>query len=470
MTLTLIVPITQSWIEDEDLQKMYLKYQEWKAWYTADMAELANYYSRIAYTPTAQGWYDSFEARTHREELLHVPLAGDMASISANLLFSEPVKITSSSEANQKFLDDLVMNIGFQNLCIEGEEIKSGYGSLYAKIDIDPNLADHPILTLVTADMAIPVFGPGGYLKEIKFWKVINRDNGKITRKVETRGRGYILVEIYEGDDDNLGILKEVVEDESMSTGLDRILAYHIPNRRPNKIIPGSFLGVSDYCGLEPMLTALDQIYTNWMGEIEDGRGQVYITRNALINPESGRPYFDSKVRTYVVNSIEDKFIDHVQFEIRSDEYMKAANNLVSLIVSTAGYSLQSFGMNIGGNAESGTALNIRERKSLVTASAKQRTWKPIIAEIMYDMMLVSKSFFGAKITPEKPNVELGDSIPFNVNDVAQTINMLNAAGAASTETLVRMANPELSDEAVQEEVERIMKEKGIYKGVHPED
>ena len=66
------------------------KMQEWAAWYSGDTERLANYYRYVCgYSNTAKG---RFWGKTYDDEnrpLLHVPIAGDIAGVSADLLFSE---------------------------------------------------------------------------------------------------------------------------------------------------------------------------------------------------------------------------------------------------------------------------------------------------------------------------------------------------------------------------------------------
>ena len=50
------------------------------------------------------------------------------------------------------------------------------------------------------------------------------------------------------------------------------------------------------------------------------------------------------------------KPIEATQFEIRAEQFEKTCLNLLDRIITSAGYSPQSFGLNIAGRAESGTA------------------------------------------------------------------------------------------------------------------
>jgi len=66
-------------------------------------------------------------------------------------------------------------------------------------------------------------------------------------------------------------------------------------------------------------------------------------------------------------------------------------------------------------------------------------------------------------VTPYRPAVALADSIAESTQEVAQSIELLSRAKAASTRTLVEMLHPDWSDEEIDAEVQRIMEEQGQY-------
>ena len=60
------------------------------------------------------------------------------------------------------------------------------------------------------------------------------------------------------------------------------------------------------------------------------------------------------------------------QFAIRVEEHINTILDLIERAITYAGYSPQTFGLKIEGG-ESGTALNIRERKTYITRQRKTR-------------------------------------------------------------------------------------------------
>jgi hypothetical protein len=152
--------------------------------------------------------------------------------------------------------------------------------------------------------------------------------------------------------------------------------------------------------------------------------------------------------------------ITATQFQIRADQFEKTSLNFIERIVTAAGYSPQSFGLNIQGRAESGTALAIRERKSFATKSKKEQYWQPALKQIVHLMILVHNEFLGGTLEPDSQiNVAFSDSITNDTTEVASAIKMVSDAMAASTETKVRMLHTDWDEDQIKKEVEAIKEE-----------
>ena len=166
------------------------------------------------------------------------------------------------------------------------------------------------------------------------------------------------------------------------------------------------------------------------------------------------------------------KPIEATQFEMRADQFEKTCLNLLDRIITSAGYSPQSFGLNIAGRAESGTALNVRERKSFSTTSKKQSYWEPAIKGIVTTMCTIYNAFLGGKLSNDlEVNVEFMDSVSNNLTEVSNSVKTLSDAKAISTDTKVRMVHPEWTDTQIQEEVERILNDESAGMPMdNPED
>lgn len=212
-------------------------------------------------------------------------------------------------------------------------------------------------------------------------------------------------------------------------------------------------------------MDSLDSVYTSWMRDIELAKSRIIVPEEWIEPTESGGTFNkDREVFTALdidPNSREEIGLTLNQFEIRAEEHRQSALELLDRIITHAGYNPQSFGLRIEGRAESGTALNVRERKTYITKDKKENYFKSALEDIFYVMLQIDKQKLGTSITPYKPTVEF-PPINVDVKEMSEAVNTLNAAQSATIETRVRMLHPDWKEERIQEEVEGIKQEFGL--------
>jgi A118 family predicted phage portal protein len=490
------------WIPQAHL-KIYTDYAEHEAWYSGSPERLANFYAGVIYpTQTLAGDFFSDiynntvaprqkfwgkQIYEERRTMLHIPIAKDLASTSSDLLFGESPKIRiaeaheenadADAIATQERLDEMIAKGDIQNKLLEAAETSAALGGVFLKINWDSEIAPHPVLSIAQPDSAFPEF-EWGALKAITFWKVIREEETKkeslIFRLLERHEKGKILYGLYKGTHDYLGMriglgaLPETagLQDE-IPTGIDDILVRYVANIRPNKKFRGSSYGQSDYAGLEGLMDALDEVYSSWMRDIRLGQGRIMIPESFMQRLPNGNLAFDVDREIYTlldVNPIAEKDVGITmnQFDIRTEQHKQTALELTNRIISSAGYSPQTFGLSIAGSAESGTALNIRERKSFITKAKKERYWKPALEDIFRMLLEVDSIHFGTRIVVYQPKVEFQDSITNDITQTSAAVDTLARAQSVSIATKVRMVHPDWNDTEVEIEVNKIKEENGL--------
>ena len=466
-------------------EHIYYKYAEWSAWYGSNIEQLINVYSDHMCQPYSPE--NKFNINTIKREIetyLHVPVASDISATSANLLFGEQPIIriseaqeknaSASAKATQERLDYLLNKGEVYNKLIESAESASALGGVFLKPNWDTDFLDIPIIDIVQADNAIPYF-KWGFLYEVLFHKVIKQIDNVVFRLCEYHEKGVYYNALYKGTEDNFGKRMpltylpetELLQDE-VRTGINDIMVRYIPNIKPNRMIRGSGLGNSDYQGNEGLFDSIDQVYTSWIKEIKLGQARIIVPEQWL-ERTNGKFTFNAQQEIFTALDIDPlsakgQGINQVQFDLRVDEHKTTVEQLVMQAVTDAGYSPQTFGLNIAGNAESGTALNIRERKSSITRGKKQIFFRQAIQDILQMLLMIDKAVFKTPgIDPNlTPSVEFQDSLEFNLDQTSATIEMLNRAQAISVKTKVQMAHPNWSAEEIDMEVFAINQETGI--------
>jgi A118 family predicted phage portal protein len=429
---------------------------------------------------------------------LHVPIGSDIAQTSASLLFARAPELKTTltgtaGTANQAWLDSLIDD-GFHTRLLEAGEMCAGLGGVFLRIVWDTAVKDTPWIQPVPCDVGVPRFSYDA-LQSVTFWRVLEDNGTDVLRHLEMHvpAQNQVIHGIYQGDQTDLGEVVPLsdfpaaarvigdLEGDTLSLPdmpLDASTVVYIPNIRPNKIWrdlgPEMWpLGRSDYCGIEPLMDALDECYSSWVRDVRLAKMRLIVPPEYLDNIGRGEgAVFEPERQVFEpLNMLHDSAstpaITANQFQIRWQEHSQTCQDLLNRIVQEAGYSPQSFGDYVG-NAPTATEIEARERTSLLTRQKKINYWRPGLQDAIYSLMVISKLYFGASaITPERPDIEFGEVVLPDALLLAQTVSTLAGADAASKATLVQMAHPGWSKDEVRDEVELIREETGLELAMH---
>jgi hypothetical protein len=368
---------------------------------------------------------------------------------------------------------------------LEAAELGSALKGVFLKVNWDESVADYPILSVAWPNNALPQFN-NGVLTACTFWRKMpnNTNSLAIYWLLEHHEPGLIYNWLYLGGPNNIGVSVPLTEhyqtamlEPVIETGCDGLACVYIPNMLPNRwynpdLDPpdAMWLGQSDYSGSEGLMDSLDQVYTSLLRDVELGQGRIIGPRDYMIERKDfdgkKRLEFDLQKKVYLGLDMDPTTataspLTISQFDIRADEHVNIATQLVINIVTNAGYAPQTFGINVEGMAQSGTALNIREHKSSATSAKKAEYWKPELERIFYAMQCVDVKWLGGKYKPVKPIVEMQDSFKTDISQTASAVQMLAQASALSTKTKVTMVHPDWTAAQVASEVEEIAGEQG---------
>ncbi|MEU5979397.1 capsid protein [Streptomyces sp. NPDC047315] len=477
---------------------------DWDAWYSADPDRLEQRYEDRGYRTEgppnrpaqyAHGWrgrlarwfWGQPTTAGEKRSKLHVPLAGDIARASSELLFSEPPKLFSAHDKTQKQLDQLTEG-GLHPTLLEAGEVCAALGGAYLRVVWDDTVADRPWIDVVAGDRAVPEFRYGR-LTAVTFWTVLPNDSStdqRVFRHLERHEKGRIYHGLYEGGLTSLGtprpladhpatapLAAEVDAEGGLDTGAPQHLtAAYVPNVRPARgwrhIPSAAYLGQSDFQGIESIFDALDETYSSWMRDIQNGKGRVIVADSLLQSAGPGKgATWDEERRIFTGLNMLPRAGDAdpitvVQFAIRVQEHKETCAALRDEAVQLAGYSASTFGQP-DGQAVTATEIRARNRRSLGTAGRKGLYWAPGTSDIVgaYLAVLSGFRFHVTGLDLEPPQVELQDGITEGPVELATTGELLRRAEAASTETLVRMQHPTWDDTQVDAEVAAILRESG---------
>ncbi|OAR22375.1 phage capsid protein [Streptomyces sp. ERV7] len=452
------------------------------AWYSGDRMRLARLYSHSPRPAERRRLWGrrAAEQRVGRDHRLHVPLAGDIASTSADLLFADMPAVTVTDPATQARLDQLLDEGRAQQVLLGAAEQAAALSGAFLRITWDRDLAPRPLLSVVQPDAAIPEFR-WGMLRAVNFWRELEGStSGTTWRHIERHEPGRIVHALYQGSGNNIGRAVPLTEHPetaelvdsldadgvSITTGIPDLTAVYVPNMTPNRSHRGSSLGRSDYAApVYDLFDALDETWTSWMRDIRLARARLIVPDGYLRSEGTGNgASFDEDREVWASLRIppnEGAGITLAQFAIRVEEHARTAEATMRQAAQAAGYSPQSFGLDGPGQPVTATEVDSRDQRSMVTRKKKAGHWRYGLADILHVMLQLDAVQFGQRIAPERPAVEFGDGVAESEQATATTLDLLNRAGAVSTSTKVKILHPEWDDTAVEAEVAAILAETG---------
>ena len=484
----------------------------WRAWYSGNTDHLAAVYggaTNYRANPVARQFFEvdqrraaagGYELRTfwgtvptpgQQAAKLHVPIAADIAEMSANLLWADVPQVTVDADSTDpataktttaqigRYLDDR----GHAKLR-EASELTAGLSNVYLRVVWDTALRPRPWLDVVAADAVVPEWRWGALASAI-VWRELTplADAGEVWRLLEYHTPGAIEYGVYKGGVGTLGtrmdltdhpdsedLAKRTDSQGRQATGIPRLLITHLPNVLPNRVwdgIPGAApLGRSDYAGIEPLMDSLDEAWTSWMRDLRLGKARILLPQSMLETegPGTGGTFnLEQEVRV-ALNMLDEgskDSITEVQFNIRVEEHEATCKALRLQILSSAGYSAQGFG-EAGTIAATATEVVARKEESLTTRGTKILYQRPALIEVLTTMMMVDVKHCGAQGVDSA--AELTASWPQAVQPdpeaTARALSLFDAAGSISTYMKVKMREPSWDHTDVMAEVQRIREDR----------
>jgi hypothetical protein len=492
-------------------QQAYQDMAMMDAWYAGDIEALETLYSTTRLVRQSGIWGQAKRffmgtpnpgQQSQRPNKLHVPIPAEISRVSSQILFGEMPKVeiadldgdgdepvippTARKKANARLTD--LLDDSAHAAFIEGGELASALGGNFLRVTWDKTVVpDKPFITAVAPDAAVPDFR-FGRLSAVTFWldlPPLDATPGH-WRLLERHEQGRIEWGLFSAANPvQLGArlpltehpstagLAELVDEESgVETGTDLLTAVYIPNVKPVRIrrkdpVASNF-GRSDYEGVDSMFDAFDEVYTSWMRDIRHGKSRIFVSKDSVDVGAPGQgSYFDADREVFVpvkglgAQKDASSLIQAEQFKIRYQEHQATAQAILIEIFTACGYSPATFGISTD-NVRTVTATEVqaREKVTALTRGSKILYAKPQLQHLVAALLDVDEFAFGG---PGRfgalPEVEFPDAAAPSIDALAQTLQLLRAAEAASTETLVQMLHPDWEPEQVADEVAKIMSE-----------
>lgn len=502
----------------------YRQYAENEAWYLGDTDALEKLYRReqqqqaththrgelrrggVAGLASRMFWgrpVPSNESRTR----IHVPAPADLATIASDSLYAVPPEVqlpvqrTEGSSASklaatptpQQARLDLIANSDAAHATFNTMgELKSVFGATIITSEWDTDVADHVWLASYAVDVVVPEFRKGKLIACTMWTEYV--DGSKYFRHLEHHAPGRIEHALYLGSQDNIGrrvplqdrpeteYLAAVVNaDSAIETGIDRLTCSYnmnMPTRSWRKKGPLAEAGRSDFAGSIPLFDALDETWSSWMRDLKLGGGRVIVPEQFIDSLGAGRGgSVDFGREAFVGLDIPGSSssgvtkMEKVQFEIRVDDHERTARAIWREIFRAAGQGTRSIDDDAS-NQVTATGELLRDKREEITRDKKTLYDKRAIAEQASVALELDGKLFPGKGGGrfELPSVLFADVSQTDPEQVARTIQLLDAASAVSLRRKVELANPDWDESLVGKEVDAILAERKADAEPNPHD
>lgn len=488
----------------------YDTYAENEAWYIGDTEKLADIYGRShrqrpSYRVNGQERTGGFVGAVSRffwgrpvpagqnRTRLHIPAAADLATLSSDLMFSEPPTVGIEGLSKESTLRlDLIANSDQAHATFnEMGELKAALGATVMVPEWNLQHSDHVQLASYGVDVVIPEW-EGRYLVAATMWTEYV-DGQVYYRHLERHEVGRIEHALYRGTESKIGrrvpleerpetsyLAKMVNAESSILTGIDRLTVSYNKNMptmswRKKGVLAET--GRSDFAQIQPLFDVLDETWSSWMRDLKQGGGKLLVPEAALqTGPRGTGATFDSDQEVYglsIPGEIGKLTMDKVQFEIRVEQHERTAYAIFREILRKAGYSPSAWG-DYGSNGNiTATEIDDRAQGSERTRDKKSLFDKQAIGQqssvaLELDGLLFPGKGGGRFDTPVVTFPEVSQEDP---EKAARTLSFIAAAGAASTRSIValyREGDTDWDDKRIDAEAETIRAEKGLAPAPDP--
>lgn len=519
----------------------FARFRELDAWYSGNAQELSEIYTGAA---AAAAPTHTIGGRAYRGGVLgslskmfigqpvvegeqrmrmHLPLAADLCTLSADLLFGEAPQILfrkpdtlapanggQAADATAKWthpaqsrLEQIISTDEAHAELLLAGEYSAALGGSYLAAAWDPEVSDHVFPKAYAADTAVPEFR-SGRLSGVKLWSEYH-DGNEVYRLVEEHGRGTVSFTLFKGTARTLGkpvpvgTRPETAHYESMRNPSDTLMAIESPGQLPDTIKIGTGsnhlavsymknaspvrdwrklgvlanLGRSDLDGIQDELDKYDMAWSSLMRDVDNGQGRLIVPEDLL--ELSSKPGEGAKIDLYrqvftPVGGTLGKAADGngqmsiVQFNIRVEEHLGVLEALKKEIASAVGYSEAHLGIAGATGQRTATEVDADLSDSERTRDKKGLYAKAALAKWSLAALEIDRAVFGGD---ELGDLTIAPSVVFapvsqaDPEKMARTAQLMDAARAASRETIVRTLHPDWDEDEVKTEADLIRKEMG---------
>ncbi|EPB8219949.1 capsid protein [Clostridium perfringens] len=443
-----------------------------KLWYRGEPYELDQFFKNISSDPVNKA---RFWSAVPSEDLsirkIHSGLPAMIADKLSDIVVADLDSIEVTGEVDNTLWEEIRKDNKFDDMLgdIIATTLVSGDGAF--KLSIDTEISKYPIIEFFDGDK-VEYITQRGRLKEIKFYTFYTKNN-RTYKLSETYGKGYINYNLYDsnGNEVSLNTLDETRELADVTYKDDFIMGLPLMFFKSPKF---EGRGKSIFDNKSDAFDALDEVISQWIDAIRDGRVQKYIPQDLLpYNSSTGEVLkpnpFDNKFIAIGANKEENakNEIEMKQAEIRYEAYVESYSNAIDMCLqgiispSTLGIDLKKTD-----NAE---AQREKEKTTLYTRGKLVDILTEVIPELVNIILKTNDVLNGKNAGEYEVSIAFGEYASPSFDAVVETVGKAKTYGVMSIEQCIEeMYGDTWTDEEKEEEIQRIKEQNGYLEAEEP--
>lgn len=443
-----------------------------RIWYRGDPSELDQFFKQSAYDMVSMS---RFWAAVPSQDLnirkIHSGLPAMVADRLSDIVVADIDGIDLSSEEQNNLWGEISQDNKFNETIGKAitEALVCGDGAF--KITIDTDITKYPIIESYSGEK-VDYNYKRGRLFEVIFYTSYSKSNKDYTL-IETFGKGYIKNELQDsyGRPVPLTTLEETATLQDVTFEGNFIMAVPLKFFNSPKF---EGRGKSIFDTKTDAFDALDEIISQWIDAIRDGRVKQYIPEDLLPkNPVTGeiiKPNpFDNKYIATGSSLAEDakNEISMQQAQINYEAFIESYSNAIDMCLqgiispSTLGIDLKK--------TDNADAQREKEKTTLYTRGKLVDTLTEVIPELIQTVLMVQDILSEKAPGEYEATATFGEYASPSFDTVVDTVGKAKSYGIMSVEKAVEeMYGDTLTDEEKAEEVQRIKEQNGMLQAEEP--
>ncbi|MFT8347694.1 phage portal protein [Clostridium saccharoperbutylacetonicum] len=459
------VTITEAYTFESNLMRNRL-------WFRGEPYELDQFFKNISSDPVNKA---RFWSATPSKDLsirkIHSGLPEIIVNTLAGIVVADIDKLEIGGNDDNEVWDSIAEDNKFETLIEEAitEALVAGDGSF--KISIDETISKYPIIEFYTAENVDYVY-TRGRLQEIQFSNLY-QNGSKTYRLIEYYGKGYVRYKLYDsyGKEVPLTTIQDTADLEDVAFKGNFIMGIPLMFFKSPK---WDNRGKSIFDSKSDSFDALDEVISQWIDAIRDGRVVKYI-------PEDLVPKNDQTGELLKPNPFDNKFIkigsslqedakneiDMKQADIKYEAYVESYSNAIDMCLqgivspSTLGIDLKKTD-----NAE---AQREKEKATLYTRGKIVKVLTSVIPKLVETALMVNDTLNNKAPGEYEASISFGEYASPSFDNVVEIVGKAKSYGVMSVEKAVEeMYGDTMTDKDKALEVQRIKEQNGDMQAEEP--